>query len=250
MLRSFYFIIVPLVVFLSCNTIEPPSSVSSIPLAVEDVSCTEAWLRIKTKNISIPENITLFKNNQVMKVISLLGSDTLLYIDSLQRNKSYSFQASTGKNLAIISSGEVSSQTLDTTSINISWQTFVLGANEIQSTLDDVQIISEDNIWVTGTLFQNDSLGKLDNDIFNLIKWNGLNWKSERVYYLDHYGSKNLSEISSLFVFNENDIWFGDYTRWNGSKFISVDLNISLPYYILRSWGPSFNNFYIVEIVA
>jgi hypothetical protein len=241
-----FLVFLPLVAFLSCNTTGPIEGKSSISLSIDDVSCTEAWLRIKTSNISLPKNVTIFKDNQVLQTVNLVKSDTLLYFESLQCNRNYSFRCITQKNFETITSEEISLQTLDTTSNNISWQTFVLGSSTIQSTFDDVQIIDDENIWVTGALFQNDSLGNLDTDIYNLIKWNGINWKSERVYYYDHYGSKNLSEISSLFVFNENDIWLGDYTHWNGSKFISVDLNIPLPYYILRSWGYSFNNFYIV----
>jgi hypothetical protein len=241
-----FLLLLPLIVFFSCNTTEPPSSRSSISLSVEDVSCTEAWFRIKTTNISLPENITLFNNNQVVKVINLIGTDTLLYIDSLQCNKNYSFRAGMGKNLAIISSGEVPLQTLDTTSNNISWQTFVFGTNKAQSNFDDVDIINENNIWVTGSLFQDDSSGNLDTDIYNLITWNGINWQAEKVRYYDHAGQNSLAEIPSLFVFNNNDIWLANYTHWNGTKFESVDLNIPLPYQIQRSWGTSFNNLYIV----
>jgi hypothetical protein len=246
MYRLFMLFLLPLIAILSCNTTEPPSASGQISLSVEDVSCTEVWLRIKTTNISFPENITLFNNNQVTKVINLIGPDTLLYIDSLQNNKNYSFRASIGKDLAIITSGEIPVQTLDTTSNNISWQTFVFGTNKAQSIFDDVDIISENNIWVTGSLFQDDSLGNPDTDIYNLITWNGINWQAERVRYYDHSGQNSLAEIPSLFIFNENDIWLANYTHWNGSKFESVDLNIPLPYQIQRSWGTSFNNLYIV----
>jgi hypothetical protein len=122
----------------------------------------------------------------------------------------------------------------------------VFGSNKIHSNLDDADIINENNIWVTGLLFQDDSLGNLDTDGYNLITWNGYNWQGEKVFYYDNLGQSAEAEIPSLFVFNENDIWLANCTHWNGTKFESVVLNIPLPFQIQKSWGTAFNNFYIV----
>src|ERR1035437_469336 len=93
MRKLFYLVFVPLVAFLSCNTTEPPSLRSSISLSVEDVSCTEAWLRLSSSNISLPVNILIMKNGNDFINITITGNDTTIYDSTLSPISSYTFQA-------------------------------------------------------------------------------------------------------------------------------------------------------------
>ena len=79
-----------------CNSIEPPPPNGEKPtltLKLEDVSCIEAWIELTTTNLQLPTTVTLFKDSVGQNII-LSHEDTLLYIDSLFPNQTYTFQAS------------------------------------------------------------------------------------------------------------------------------------------------------------
>ncbi len=71
-----------------------------------------------------------------------------------------------------VSSNELSVTTMDTTSHNFTWQTWTFGEHS-SSTLYDVAIIDENNIWAVGEIYMNDSLGNPDPDAYNAVHWNG-----------------------------------------------------------------------------
>ncbi len=52
---------------ISCNTTEPPTPpVEPIPvleLKLDDTSCTEAWLQLTTKDLTLPAELTLKQYN-------------------------------------------------------------------------------------------------------------------------------------------------------------------------------------------
>jgi len=51
--------------FLSCNSIEPPVSSNEPELKLEflDVSCTEAWIKLSTENITLPADVEILKDS-------------------------------------------------------------------------------------------------------------------------------------------------------------------------------------------
>ena len=78
----------------SCNTTEPPPAEKTITLTLEDAASIEAWIKLTTTNLQLPTTITLKQNNENRSTINLDKTDTLLYIDSLLPNTTYSFQVS------------------------------------------------------------------------------------------------------------------------------------------------------------
>ena len=102
-----------------CDSTEPPIEVHDLVLKLEDVSCTEAWIELSTINLQIPATVVLKQNNQTRTTINLVNPDTLLYIDSLLPNQSYSFQSIDQQiNQSEVKSNELSITTMDTTSHN------------------------------------------------------------------------------------------------------------------------------------
>ncbi len=118
-------LILLLLISASCNTTEPPSN-TTLTLKLEDVSCIEAWIKLKTTNLQLPTTLTLIQFNPtgdtVTQNIILSNADSLLYIDSLLPNQTYKFIATIEQSNN--KSNELSSATLDTTSHNFSYQTF------------------------------------------------------------------------------------------------------------------------------
>lgn len=46
---------------LQCDTTEPPPNKASLTLTLEDVSCTEALIKLTSNNLKVPVTISLVK---------------------------------------------------------------------------------------------------------------------------------------------------------------------------------------------
>lgn len=136
----FYFILV--INASSCDTTEPDTN-GELILIVEDVSCTEEWIKITAKNAMLPGELKIYRDGEEKINISLTSSDTLIYEDSLIPGKQHEYQAKLVTLKETINGGKTISTTMDTTSRNFTWQTFTFGGEKGSSTLNDVAIIEE-----------------------------------------------------------------------------------------------------------
>jgi hypothetical protein len=232
------------ITFLTCNPAEPDNN-QNLLLKMEDVSCIEAWLNIQTNNISLPAQINVTANSQPVNQLTLTTSDSLIVIDSLQPNSSYTFQATISNN---ISSNSVNAVTMDTTSHDFVWETFSFGEHS-SSILYDVAIIDENNIWAVGKIYMHDSLGQIDPHAYNAVHWDGSNWTLKRIPFAG-CGAVLYPPIYSVITFNENDIWFtrgGTVLNFNGSTYRNYcEINPLLTGSLNKLWGTSSNDLYAV----
>ncbi len=241
-------ILLPLLISLliSCNTTEPPSS-QTLTLKLEDVSCTEAWIQFSSTNNQTPNNISLLVNGSVKKTFTLNTKDSLLYIDSLLPNQTYKILAAMQQSNNV--SNELSVTTLDTTSSNFTWQTFTFGdAGAGSSTLYDVAIIDENNIWAVGEIYLLDSLRKPDPLPYNAVHWNGNQWELKRIT-INFRGSYITTSLEGIFAFSSSQIWlagglaiFGDGNKWTPYDVCQITGYDSLSF--TKCWGSSYNNMY------
>ena len=240
MFKLYLLIFFPIIAFLSCNTIGPTEGGSSISLSVEDASCTEIWLHIKTSNIALPYN-GVIRSNNLSQSIRITNNDTSLYLDSFLPNKNYSFQISSN----FLLSNSVSTQTMDTTGHDYSWQTYPLGDGISTSLLFDVAIIDDNNFWSVGEVYLNDSTGKEDPYLYNLVKWNGTDFKNERVYYY-YLNQPLLGNFEAIKEFNNNDIYLSNanFVHWDGVKYTSIDIP-NFNSVIKKIWGEDNNKIYL-----
>ena len=251
-------ILLILLVFNGCSKDEPPPIVPppppppdyrNITLAVEDISYTEAWINVKTDSISFPATITLLKNTNEEKFV-LFNSDTTVYVDSLQPNVNYTFQAVlTGDT---IRSDTVKAKTLEPTSHNFTWETWEFGTHS-SSALYDVAIIDENNIWAVGEIYMNDSLGNPDPHAYNAAHWDGTQWELKKIMFPTVCGSVNRTSYpaKSIFAFQDGEIWIGS----SGDKIAILENGIQTAEFCLPSaldmginklWGTSSNDLYVV----
>ncbi len=188
----------------SCETTEPPSS-KKLTLTAEDASCTEAWLNLKLENISLPTEVRITQNDTTIITININSSDTTLYIENLLPNKTYSFYSTipSFQNSSAIKSNKVSVTTMDTTSHNITWETFTIGN---RGTLRDVAIINENNIWAVGEIYVNDSLGQLEPTARGFAQWNGKEWKITRKEAIGPTGVKSNLRPNGIIAFAEKSL--------------------------------------------
>ena len=238
--------------FLSCNTTEPPILDNNL-LTIEDVSCTEAWLKINLANISLPVNVNISKDDKIVAQISNLSyRDTVFYIDSLLPNKTYTFKAQAygaQNSETRVNSNEVTVTTLDITSHNFTWQTFTFGGDAGSSSFYDVAIINENCIYAVGEVYLKDSLGNYDPNAYNLAYWDGSKWELKRVS-VEFRGNKIILPLEGIFAFSPTDIWLvgslpihGDGENWKIFDLrTSLDPNLSLS----KAWGSSSEYIYFV----
>ena len=234
-------LILLLLISASCNTTEPPSN-TAITLKLEDVSCTEAWITLTTANIQLPAAITLKQykptGDTVTKNIILSNEDSLLFIDSLLPNQTYKFITTIEQSKN--KSNELSVTTLDTTSHNFTFQSWTFGTIG-NSVLYDVAIINENNIWAVGEIYVADtSINGYTK--YNAVHWDGNNWELKRILYKGGFWT-----IRTIFAFNEDDIWFSAFVKYDGQNFIELPIpSILTGWSINKLWGSSSSDLYAV----
>ena len=250
-----------------CNTTEPPPPPETKPtlsLALEDASCTEAWLQLTTKDLQLPAQLTLKQFNptgdSTSQIFLLNTQDSLLYIDSLLPNQTYSFQVSSILNPASgnqyqvspegTSSNKVTATTLDTTSHNFTFTSWTFGTIG-SSVLYDVAIINENNIWAVGEIMIADtSLNGYTT--YNAVHWDGSGWELLRIPNYDYPNALIYGALQTIFAFSENDVWFCSYSNlvhYDGNSFTSKAqfmTSINFTGQVTKMWGTDKNNIYCV----
>ncbi|MDP3148078.1 MAG: glucosyl transferase [Ignavibacteria bacterium] len=247
----FPLVVIALLLFnLGCKK-SPTEPNTTATLSVEDVSCTEAWVKITTTNYQTPNTLTLFVNDKADQNITLVSNDTLLYVDSLRPNQSYKIKAAFAANNQQQTTNEVVATTMDTTNHNFTWQTFTFGEHS-SSTLYDVAIIDENNIWAVGEIYMNDSLGKPDPIAYNAAHWNGSKWEVKKISVL-YNGNQTVAPLEGVFALPTGEIIFSSglpylpqtdgwklYHLWDMGVLNQDDGGVS------KIWGTSINDLYFV----
>lgn len=239
---AFILIIFSVLAFIGCDSNEPEDN-NKLELFIEDVSCTEAWLKISNAKGSF---ITLNRDEKEIMQFKLTGTDTIIVDDSLLPNKTYNYRLSRIQNLA--SSIVVPVTTMDTTSHNFTWQSWEFGESE-SSSLYDVAIIDENNIWAVGEIYIKDSLGNPDLQAYNAIHWDGEKWELKRIFFYTICGQTNRTSYAakSIFAIDKNEIWIA----MDGDQIAKLDngmqtLTLCLPwsFSINKIWGLNSSDLY------
>jgi hypothetical protein len=248
----FLFLNLNLILNFSCNTTDPPTppeTKATLTLALEDTSCTEVWLKLTTKDLELPAELTLKQYNPtgdpLSQIFILNTKDSILYIDSLLPNQNYFFQVSSIK----VSSIKQQVTTMDTTSHNFTWQTFTWG-NSGSSLLKDVAIINEKDIWVVGEIHIADS-SLIGYATYNAVHWNGTSWELKKIkYYSPPCSIIEYPEIRAIWAFSENNIVLtdGGSIGWFDGLNVIVDCEVNplLIGALKKMWGTSNSDLYAV----
>jgi hypothetical protein len=242
-------------VSLSCEKNTTPLTQNSGPpimvtLDVEDVTCTEAWLRLSVGEVPEQAAFQLLRNDSAVVQGELTTSDTLLYDESLLPDRNYIYQACVLKGEKRIASSEQrTATTMDTTSHDFQWETFEFPSPYGSARLCDVAIINENDIWAVGEIYCDTVQTWLP---YNAVHWNGSEWELKRInFYLCPNGtSPTPYPIKALFAFSSDDIWFtrgASIVHWDGSNFNhNCQINSVMDGSINKLWGTDSNNLYAV----
>ncbi|HKJ81377.1 MAG TPA: hypothetical protein VJ954_05090 [Ignavibacteriaceae bacterium] len=233
----------------SSNPTEPSGNYGTIVISFEGTSSTEAWVNLKTQNISFPAEINLLLDSKKLTNINLTSNDTTIYIDSLLPNRSYQLEAQFTANNLAANSNKLIVQTLDTTSHNFTWQTYTFGGQAGSCVLRDVAIINQNDIWAVGEIYMNDSTGQPDPKVYNAVHWDGSKWELKRIT-TEFRGNLITVPLEGIFAFSSLDIWtvgslpiHGDGTNWTMYDVrTTTDANLALS----KAWGSNSNDMYFV----
>lgn len=225
------------------NNGDTPQHTNPLQLTVEDVTCTEAFLKLSLTTSEQNRAVTLKRSDSTVAIITLTRTDSLIIDEGLLPNKTYTYKLVYGE-------WDTTAQatTMDTTSHDWSWEITTLGDGG-GSTLYDVAIINDTLAYAVGEIhtkdtYTYDSLGNWI-DPYNVAKWNGKKWELLRAYF-KYNGQDTWSPIHSLFAFRDNDIWFGAGIHWNGEIFETKPLTINFPSDVNKMWGSPNGELYIV----
>ncbi|AFH50134.1 Hypothetical protein IALB_2431 [Ignavibacterium album JCM 16511] len=239
-----------LLITTGCKQTTEPKLEPELKLELEDVSCTEAWINLRATNLQLPANVTLYKNSVAQNNILCYG-DTLLYVDSLLPNQTYKFKSivQSSNQQIITSSNELTVTTMDTTSHDFTWQSWEFGQHS-SSTLYDVAIIDENNIWAVGEIYMLDSLGRPDPNAYNAVHWDGTKWELKRIYHHSQCNPVDYPPFRAIWAFSDTQIILtsgGSIGFFNG-KTNKPDCSIRplLTGAINKLWGSSSSDLYAV----
>lgn len=233
-----------------CEKTTTPIATTQISLTAEYVGVTDAALCLQVDSSQPYDALQLLREGQVVLSAPFSTNDTTLLDTTLLPAHTYIYQAALFyKARQSSKSNEVNLTTIDTTSHDFQIDTFSFGYGTGSSYLSDVAIVNDTDIWVVGEIHtpDTDRFDSLGNwiDPYNIVHWNGAEWELKRIYYY-YQGSNYWRPIPSTFAFKHDEIWFGNFTKWNGEIFVSIPLNISFPSQVKKMWGTSSNDLYIV----
>ena len=247
------FLLLIIILIPSCDTTEPPPPNGEKPtltLKFEETSCTEAWIKLETTNLSAiggQATLILKQNEAVRDTINLGNADTLLYIDSLLPNTNYQYQVSSIQHQ--VSSNELSVTTMDTTSHDFTFTQYTFGGTAGSSTLYDVAIIDENNIWAVGEMYVADT-SQNGYTMYNAVHWDGNEWKLKRIYYYGSCSAVEYPPLKAIWAFSDTNIVVtnGGSIGWFDGNTVNLDCRVNplLTGAINKIWGSSSSDLYVV----
>jgi len=254
---SFFPLVVALLMLLNLGCKKSPTEVDkppviitppSLELSVDGVSCTEAWIKVKKLNDTTFLPISVKINEKEFFHGFLAATDTVLFVDSLTPNTTYTVKGIILDTLQ--TTKELKVTTLPTTSHNFTWQTFEFGDYN-PSALMDVTIIDENNIWAVGKIYLNDSLGNPDPQVYNAVHWDGSSWELKRIFYYGACSAVEYPPLKAIWVFSDSNIAFtnGGSISWFDEKKVRLDCGVNplLTGAISKMWGTSSSDLYVVS---
>jgi hypothetical protein len=201
-------VLLPLAAF-SCHSPTGPNNY--LNLTLEDVSCTEAWLKVTGETGS---EVILNRDNIQVQKFTLISSPQTIYDDSLLPNKTYTYQAVLNNE----KSSKITVTTLDTTSSNFTWQTYSFGdPGAGSSVFNDIIIVNDTLAYAVGEIYLNDTAGQPDPQSYSIGIWDGNEWQLKKIYDSNH---NLIPSIRDIYTFTSSDIWLADggVYHWNGTS--------------------------------
>jgi len=234
----------------ACKQPTAPDPKPEFSFTIEDASCTEAWINIKTTSYGSGYSFALNRNDSTVWRFAALPPDTIIVDAGLLPNKEYTYELlAIRSKTAPVSAGKKQVTTMDTTSHNFTWQTWEFGDIGI-TVLYDVAIIDENNIWAVGEISIRDSSHN-GYTTYNAVHWDGVKWDLRRIKMFSSCNPVDYPALRSVYVSDDNKMVLtsGGSIAWIDSEMnIKLDCSIRplLTGAINKLWGTSSSDLYAV----
>jgi hypothetical protein len=249
----FIVIVAASMTLLSCNTTDPPpppppppGHEPTIGLSVVDSGLTDVILAVHFLDTVAARAFRLERNGVAIATVAQAQRETVFMDSLLEPNTLYGYKAwRLRDSLVIDTSRTVQVKTIDTTSHDFIFETFIHG-DGASSVLRDVAIINDTSIYAVGEINFRDSAGNWQNPPYNLATWNGSSWK----YSTMSDSGFGYGENFSIHAFSEHDIWVGGGVpkHWDGQRwtFYGPSRGYIGGFRILGMWGKDSQSMYAV----
>ncbi len=206
---------------IGCDTIEPCSEKGKeISIRVLEVGVQEAYLHFRNESpLECGEIVISREGVEIAKFPSEVV-DSVIVDTGLVGGESYRYLAieKKGDEADEIRGGTIL-KTMLPTSHEIEWKTYYFG-NCGGSDFSDVAILDDENIWVVGEM---DSCCNGKYELYNLLKWDGVSWKKERVkYYAYQETGFVCGGLRGIEVLDSSNVYMTSYSnliKWNGREY-------------------------------
>lgn len=205
-------------VFIACKETPASPDDHTVTLTIEGVTCTEAWLRVRFANAG--GHFSLLRDGIAIQTIFVVAPETLMVDEGLEPGRSYIYQGRRmggGFSRPVEESERISVRTLDTTSHQFSFDSVLLGDGG-SSVLYDVAIINDMLVYAVGAVYLRDSLGKLDPNPYNIVKWNGSAWLLMRIPFVGACSAVTYPPIKAICALSQENILLT-----NGGSVVTYD---------------------------
>ncbi|NOY05594.1 MAG: hypothetical protein GXO82_03010 [Chlorobi bacterium] len=221
----------------------------SITIEALDASCTEIWL--KATVTKFPATVRLLRDGRGVSDCRILTSDSLLVDDGLLPNRTYTYQL---QKLGIDSSVMVTSESVKVTTMDTTSNEWVFSMSTLgdrYSSLYDVAIINDTDIWAVGELYLKDSTGAFGKK-YNAVHWDGRKWEYKRIKLL-YKGNWIIPYLNAVFAFSTDDIWMsagipvhGDGRKWRQYHLFDMGILKRTDGSINKIWGSESSDLWFV----
>ncbi len=209
--------------FVACHQApsEPPPQ-SKIGLSVEEVNCTDVWLKLSVGGLGLPA-IILQRDGAAIDTLHLTATDTTIQNSGVVPGKDYTYLAQFVSGAPVVGTSDpVQVRTLDTTNGNFTFTTTLLGDGN-SSVLYDCQIVSTNPplAFACGEIYKKDSLGNLDPESYNVAKWDGFSWELLKIPFVGACSGVRYPPIRAMWAFASDNVLFsngGSIVRYDGTN--------------------------------
>ncbi len=235
-LLTFAFILCPLsFILVSCNTTEPPPQISNLTIVEFDKAVTEIYLHLHNNKPNQDNEMILIRDGQIISRFFTSAVDTFLVDTNLTSSTFYKYLVrEINQNETVTSSNEISVRTLEPSNRSFRWESYEFGDHNYSS-IWDISIIDENNIWAVGEIYLKDSVGQNDRKPYAAANWDGEKWNLDKVPYQDYGNPRPPAYAGPLFAvdaLDEKTIYSASFANllkfennsWNEKAFFMTDL--------------------------
>jgi hypothetical protein len=200
--------------------------VEAVSIHLADVASREVYLKLSVEQAGLRDTVVVQRDGVTFQTLSPVATTTL--IDTgLSPNSLHEYTAVLSSTHRPSHRGSsLSVRTLPPSSSNYTWHSYLLGEGA-ESDLSDVAIINDTLAYAVGEVYQTDSTGRLDPNLYNLAKWNGQSWQLMRVT-LPFRGNLITPPIYGIYCFSPTDIWLagGLVIHGDGNSWVPYDVRL------------------------